>query len=57
LFNSGLITFDNDGKIIISEKLSKENRKALNVDEDMGIEINDKREEYLKYHREKVFGR
>ena len=56
LFDAGLITFDNDGKIIISEKLSKENRKALNVNEDMGIEMNDKREEYLKFHRERVFG-
>lgn len=53
----GLITFTLDKKIIISNKLSKENIARLNVLPDQVIENLDitGREEYLEYHRKYIF--
>lgn len=55
LFDKGYITFDNDGKIIISERL-KNDRMFLNVDSGMHIEkLTKGNKEYLKFHREVIF--
>ena len=58
LFDKGYITFDDNGKIIISERLTENDRKFLNVDSRMHIdELSDRNKKYLKYHRENVFNR
>lgn len=51
LIDKGYITFDNDGKIIISERL-KNDRMFLNVDSGMHIEkLTKGNKEYLKFHQ------
>ena len=57
LFNYGLITFDRDGKIEFSSQISKEERKILQdeLSKFDSIPMNEKREEYLKFHRDKIF--
>ena len=51
LFDGGWITFDDKGKIIISNQLLENERKEMNISEDLCIEITDKNKEYLQYHR------
>ena len=55
LFDRGYISFDDDGRIIISRVLSENNRVFLNVDPDFSIELKDLGKVYMKYHREKIF--
>lgn len=55
LFDKGYISFDNDGKIIISSKLSEEDKIKLNINSSMKITLSDNNTRYLKYHREKIF--
>ncbi len=52
LFDKGYISFDNNGKILISEKLK--NLKILGITIDMNIKINDKHKKYLSYHRNEI---
>ncbi len=55
LFDRGYISFDDDGRIIISRMLSENNRVFLNVDPDFSIELKELGKVYMKYHREKIF--
>ncbi|MBD5096334.1 MAG: hypothetical protein HDT40_04865 [Lachnospiraceae bacterium] len=56
LFDKGYITFEDDGTIIISGKLEKDDMISLNVDSKMHIEqLTKGNKEYLKFHRKKVF--
>ena len=55
VFDSGLITFDDDGCIIISEELSAENRLFLNLRTDMKIPLTERNKKYLAYHRSTLF--
>lgn len=59
LFDKGYITFDDDGKIIISERLTENDRVFLNVNSRMHIhiELTERNKKYLKFHRENVFNR
>lgn len=57
LFDKGYITFDDDGKIIISDRLTKNDRAFLNVDSRRQIELTEGNKKYLKFHRENVFNR
>ena len=59
LFDKGYITFDDDGKIIISDRLKENNRVFLNVDSKMHIELTltDDNKKYLKFHRENIFNK
>ena len=57
IFDKGYITFDDDGKIIISDRLIENDRVSLNVDSRMHIELTESNKKYLKFHREKVFDR
>lgn len=57
LFDKGYITFDDDGKIIISNRLKENNWVPLNVNSRMHIELIDDNKKYLKFHRENVFDR
>jgi len=58
LFDRGFITFDDEKKLIVSPWLSPMNQKRLNIYTGMLINklpLDEKRKEYLKYHRENVF--
>lgn len=55
LFDEGWITFSDEGKIIIADRLLKNDRIALNVNDNMNILLTDKNKKYLKYHRNVVF--
>lgn len=54
LFDSALISFDSNGKIIISDKLTAEDRCALGINENMKINITETNKKYLTYHRDKL---
>ena len=52
LFDRGYISFEDNGKIIISKKL--ENYEVLGVNNKMTINISSRHKKYLKFHREKI---
>lgn len=58
LFDKGFITFDDDGLLTISNKLSIEDRILLGIvfpNEKRLLELPEKTIKYMKYHRENVF--
>lgn len=55
LFDKGLISFEDSGRIIISMKLSSKDRSILGDLNNVKIEIKDEQKKYLKWHRENVF--
>lgn len=55
LFDQGWITFADDGKIVISDKLSENDRIAFNVKDNMKVLLTEKNRKYLQYHRKVVF--
>ncbi len=55
LFEIGLISFTDDGTIMISNDLDEVDRVYVNVRPNMRIEIRDGNRKYLKYHREHIF--
>ena len=55
LFDRGDITFDDEGNLIISKRLSEENVKAFGLDKKIKIELNEEQIRYIQYHRENVF--
>ena len=54
LFDKGLISFEDNGKIIISEKISSENMTKLGVDSDMKISVDKKHICFIKWHRKNI---
>jgi len=52
LFDKGYISFNDNGEIIISEKLN--NYKVLGINKKMKIKISSRHKKYLKYHRKNV---
>ena len=54
LFDAGYISFDDDGKIIISDELSQVDRTFMNVTADMKIQLSEGNKKYLGYHRANV---
>ena len=55
LFDSGLISFDDSGKIIISNQVSISDRILLNISENMQVALNEKNRKYLYFHRNTIF--
>ena len=55
LFDKGYISFDDNGRILISDEMDKINQTFCNINSDMSVEVNDKQKDYLEYHR-KMFG-
>ncbi len=53
-FDNGLITFDVEGKIILSDALNKEDSDRLGIYKNYWIELNPKHELYMQFHREYV---
>ena len=55
-FDSGLISFDDLGNIIISNKLSCKNMEALSINKNMKLsKISQEHQKYLKYHRNHIY--
>ena len=54
-FDSGLISFDDKGKILISNALSDPEKLGINTD--LKVSLHSENKEYLSYHRENVFRR
>ena len=55
LFDQGWISFNDNGSIIISSRLSLENRILLNITDNMKISLTEKNKKYLYYHRKNIF--
>lgn len=53
VFDSGLVTFKNDGTIIISDLFS--NPEELGISADMQIDLNANHLPYLEYHKDFIF--
>ncbi|MDZ4994680.1 HNH endonuclease [Clostridium perfringens] len=54
LFDKHLITFEDNGRIIISKRLSEKDKLLLNIDNDIIINIEEENKKFLERHR-KVF--
>lgn len=59
LFDYGLITFSNHGKMIISSQLSANDKRKLNLSTDIeyNLKVSSKMIEHLDYHRDIIFVR
>lgn len=58
LFDQGYITFDSDKKLVVSPWISPMNQKRLSIYDGKLLEklqLDEKREKYLKYHREHIY--
>ncbi|MBR3243627.1 MAG: HNH endonuclease [Parasporobacterium sp.] len=55
LFDKGLITFDDTGKIIISDRLGENERVFMNVNAEMKVPVNERVIKYLQFHRKNIF--
>ena len=55
LFDKGLISFSDNGEIMISEQLGNIDRMFTNVDPSMRITLSKENKKYLEYHRLHVF--
>lgn len=53
LFDKHLISFEDDGSIIISDKVSKEDLDILGVTKSIRLKVDDGMKKYLKHHRNK----
>jgi predicted restriction endonuclease len=49
-FDLGYISFDENGKMVISEYLSLEDRVALGIRDDVKIILHEKNKKYMQYH-------
>ena len=55
LFDQGYISFDDNGQIMISPKLSQYNQILMNVRENDKITLCEENKTYLEYHRNYIF--
>ena len=51
LFDKHLISFEDDGSIIISEKVSKQNLDILGISKSIRLKVDEGMKKYLKHHR------
>lgn len=58
LFDSGLITFDVEGKLVVTSELTQKDRKTLGMEAwKPRAKLTPKQQVYMAYHREHVFGK
>lgn len=55
LVDRGFISFADDGSILVSSALSDNDKKLLNIAENIKIKVTDENAKYIKYHRENIF--
>jgi hypothetical protein len=51
LFDKHLISFEDDGSIIISDKVSKEDLEILGISKSIRLKVDDGMRKYIKHHR------
>jgi len=57
-FDKGYISFDNEGKIIISSLLRENDKSKLGINSEMRIgKLEQNHIKYLEYHRQNIFGK
>ncbi len=55
-FDSGYVSFDDEGGILISERLTADDAKAIGINSNMCLRrVEPKHKKYLAFHREQVF--
>ncbi|QWI48291.1 HNH endonuclease [Bacillus mycoides] len=55
LFDQGFISFNDHGKILISEKLPVEDYSKYNLNMNMSMSLSPMHKPFMQYHREKIF--
>lgn len=55
LFDSGYISFKDDGGVMITSKLAKQDCQAINLHAGMKIDLPAQSLKYMSYHREHIF--
>jgi hypothetical protein len=55
LFNDGLITFDNEGRMLVSARLSQKEQSLLHLRGRLRKKLTVQQRHYLKFHRENEF--
>ncbi|WP_342570594.1 HNH endonuclease [Paenibacillus sp. FSL R5-0749] len=55
LLDKGLISFRDDGFILVSPLLEAHNKILMNVHEEMKVNLLERHKVYLEYHRERIF--
>ncbi len=55
LFDLGFISFGDDGKVLVSPRLSQDDRTLLNIFDDMEMKLDKGNSYFLKYHRDNIF--
>lgn len=55
LFDRGFITIEMSGKILISKSLTQDSIDHFRLPTQLKIDLNDRHEQYLKFHRDKIF--
>lgn len=55
LFDKGYITFENDGLIRVSTKLTQQQRSFFNIHDSMKLASTEEHKDYLAYHRDNLF--
>lgn len=55
-FDNGLISFGDDGNILVSEKISNADLQKLGITKKMKLKhIDERHKKYLRFHRKNVF--
>ncbi|MBE6721063.1 HNH endonuclease [Caproicibacterium amylolyticum] len=55
LFDRKLISFDEDGTILINSNIDDEDKKLLGIHEGQKVTLTERREAYMEYHRGKFY--
>lgn len=54
-FDQGWITFNDEGEIIISNRLKTVDRIFLNINDDAKVQLTERNKRFLQYHRKNIF--
>lgn len=55
LFDKGYITFNNNGKVVISSRLDETAKRLMNMDSSSKIKLSNNNKKYMAFHRSKIF--
>ena len=55
LFDKGLISFTDEGKLLISSLLNQNDKTILGLNENIKLNLSEKKKKYLEWHRENIY--
>lgn len=55
LFNSGLVTFRDDGRMIVSEEVPPKDKRILQLGQSLSKKLTNGEKRFLRHHRESIF--